>query len=229
MLKKHFLKSMSLLTLTGILTLTTSNFVFAKGINNSVSSPNLVTTKSSIDLSHLTISPKAISFTKKMIDSGLIKEFEFNKNGKLVLKDSINNIKVKYSLDDSSVHELKALLAFAQKRNSVNVSPESKNQVISPNVYVSNWKVYFSNDDINAFLFASAQIGPAALAAALDGVATLMGGPVGTTIGVVLDVLGASALSRLCYLIIQAEANDQGIYIGISWNGGFPNYTDGTY
>ncbi|WP_234124660.1 hypothetical protein [Clostridium hydrogenum] len=227
MVRKNFFKGISAVALVGTLTLTTSNLAFAKSVSNLPSLSNLPS--SSANLSNLKISSEARNSMKKMADSGLLKDFKFDKNGKLVLKDSIADAKIKYSLNDSDVNNLKKMLAFAQQRKSINISSQSKSKVISPNVYVSNWKVYFSNEDVNAYLFAAAETGPEALAAALDGLATLMGGPVGTVIGVVLDVLGASALARLCYLIIQAEVNDQGIYIGINWNGGFPNYTDGNY
>jgi hypothetical protein len=230
MLKNRFFKSISLLTLTGILTLSTSNLAFAKTINTTSNTSSLAISQGNAlnSLSKLTPSSKSITFTKKMLDSGLIREFYFNKNGKLALKDSLANIKIKYSLDDAYIKQLNALLAFAQKRTPVNMSSQIKGTV-SPDVYASNWKVYFTNSDVNAFLFASAEIGPAALDAALDGIATMMGGPVGTVIGLVLDVIGAASMANLCYLIVQAEYNGEGVYIGIDWNGPFPNYTQGLW
>lgn len=227
MARKSFFKGIGMIALLGTLTLTTSNLAFAKSIDNSKSLTKFSTT--AVNLSNLKISSEARNFAKKMITSGLIRDFKFDKDGKLVLKDSITNTKLKYSLSNSEVSSLIKLLAFAQQRKSVNISSQSKGILISPKVYVSDWKVYFSNEDINAFLFAAAQIGPEALAAALDAVATMMGGPVGTVIGTILDIVGAASLANLCYLIIQAEADGEGIYIGIDWSTGFPNYTQGLY
>lgn len=34
------------------------------------------------------------------------------------------------------------------------------------------------------------------------------------------------SLSRLCYLVVQANQLRKGVYIGMQWNGPFPNYTD---
>ncbi len=51
----------------------------------------------------------------------------------------------------------------------------------------------------------------------------MIGGPAGTIITTVLDVLGMASLGRFCYVITQAEFAHEGVYIGIEWNHGFPN------
>lgn len=96
-------------------------------------------------------------------------------------------------------------------------------------VFIEDGKIWFDNGDIYAFLFAAASVGPDALYAAFVGLGTLLGGLVGTTITGILGFLGAASLSYLCYLIIQAAVNGQGIYIGVEMNGIFPNFVAGTW
>lgn len=108
------------------------------------------------------------------------------------------------------------------------VLPEDDTFIMT-RVFVEDGKVWFDNGDIQAFLFAAASIGPEALYAALVGLGTLFGGMIGTTITAFVGALGGASLTYLCYLIIQATANGQGIYIGIEMNGVFPNIVAGTW
>jgi len=108
------------------------------------------------------------------------------------------------------------------------VLPEDDTFIMT-RVFVEDGKVWFDNGDIHAFLLAAATVGPEALYAAIVGLGTLLGGVVGTTITAILGALGAASLTYLCYLIIQAAANGQGIYIGIEMNGVFPNIVSGTW
>lgn len=108
------------------------------------------------------------------------------------------------------------------------VIPED-DTIIMTRVFVEDGKIYFDNADIHAFLLAAATVGPEALYAAIVGVGTLLGGVIGTTVTAILGALGAASLTYLCYLIIQAAANGQGIYIGIEMNGVFPNIVSGTW
>ena len=49
-------------------------------------------------------------------------------------------------------------------------------------IHVKNWKVYFTYNDVMATLFAAAQVGPAAITAALTALGSAYPG-VGTAIG----------------------------------------------
>ncbi|WP_155973131.1 hypothetical protein [Paenibacillus sp. Leaf72] len=43
-------------------------------------------------------------------------------------------------------------------------------------------------------------------------------------------IIGIGTLTNLCYLIIQAKVNKKnGVYIGLNWDGFFPNYSQGTW
>lgn len=101
--------------------------------------------------------------------------------------------------------------------------------IIQPRIFLEGGKVYFDNADIHALLLGAASLGPEALYAAIVGISTLVGGPVGTAISGILGFLGAASLGYLCYLIIQASVNGQGIYIGVEMNGIFPNIVAGTW
>jgi len=63
-------------------------------------------------------------------------------------------------------------------------------------------------------LFAAAAIGPAALYAAINGMAYLIKGP-GGIVATILATIGYPSLATLCYLILQAVATGKGIYIEI--------------
>ena len=86
----------------------------------------------------------------------------------------------------------------------------------------------FTNSDIFIFLLVAAEAGPYALAAALDAVATLFGGPIGTVIGIILDIIGFATLANFAYLIFQAAWAGEGVYFGIDWTP-WPNYTQGLW
>ena len=108
------------------------------------------------------------------------------------------------------------------------VIPED-DTLIKTRVFVEDGKIYFDNAEVGSLFLAAATIGPEALYAAFVAAGTLLGGVVGTTITAILGALGAASLTYLCYLIIQAAANGQGIYIGIEMNGVFPNIVSGTW
>lgn len=53
----------------------------------------------------------------------------------------------------------------------------------------------------------------------------VLGVPVVTVIGVVLDFVGVATLSNFCYLVFQTNYLNKDVHIGIHWNGSSPNYT----
>ncbi|WP_206921972.1 hypothetical protein [Alicyclobacillus suci] len=185
----------------------------------------LVSTTTSSSTQSFVPSQAAQDFLGKMISSGLINEFSFDQNGKLTLNDSISDLASKYNLNSSDVANLQAIINAAQSYGSESTS--SSKTGIQPQLSYSGGTVYFSHDDVDAYLFAAASVGPAALMAALDALATLTGGPVGAGLSLILDVLGASSLAGFTYMCVQAEYNGQGVYIGLTWNGVFPNISYG--
>lgn len=95
----------------------------------------------------------------------------------------------------------------------------------APRIYVEDWKVYFDAGEVVDYLLAAAEIGPAAMIAALSALGTAYPG-VGTVIGAVIGLYGASTI---IYYVFQAVSLGQGLYIGIDWNGPYPNPAIGTW
>lgn len=120
-------------------------------------------------------------------------------------------------------------LAALQEINSLVCGVDFSSTGSSPNarVFVEDLIVYFEPGEVVDFLLAAATIGPEALYVAFVGVGTLIGGPVGTAITSIAGILGAASFGSLCYIIIQAVTNGQGVYIGVEMNGIFPNLVAG--
>lgn len=55
---------------------------------------------------------------------------------------------------------------------------------------------------------------------------SLKGGPVGTVIGFAIGLFSAGSIA---YTVIQAATLGKGFYIGITWNGPYPNPDMGTW
>ncbi|MCL6446128.1 MAG: hypothetical protein K6T83_22235 [Alicyclobacillus sp.] len=185
-------------------------------------------TPQSVSLSNsqiFTPSPQAEQFVNYMITSGLIKEFTLGSNGRLTLKEPLSLIQQKYHLDSAQMSNLEYILNESQEY--ANISPSVGR--ISPQLFYKNGIIYFTHSEVVATLFAAASLGPEAVVATLETLGTLTGGPIGTAIVAILSAIGAPALSQFTYYIIQAYYNDEGVYIGISWNGIFPNIVTGTW
>lgn len=103
---------------------------------------------------------------------------------------------------------------------------KSRNNSMQPYFHVSDWKLYFAYDEVISTFYTAAQIGPAAVVAALTGLGTAIGGPAGAMIGI---IIGSISGADLMYLVIRAVALKKGIYIGLDWDGPFPVYTQGTW
>jgi hypothetical protein len=88
-------------------------------------------------------------------------------------------------------------------------------------------RFYISNDDLahgsGAILCAAAAVGPEALQVAFTFYATLIGGPVGTAIAGVIDVLGAAFFIDFAFKIVGAVAQDKGLAFYFDY--GFPPIT----
>lgn len=103
------------------------------------------------------------------------------------------------------------------------------NTSVAARMFVEDGKIWFTYDDVMAFLFAAASVGSSAMYAALVALGSVSLGPVGTAIAAIVGVIGAPSLASFCYQVIQAVANQQGVYIGVEMNGIFPNIVSGTW
>lgn len=70
---------------------------------------------------------------------------------------------------------------------------------------------------IGAALVAAAEAGPEAVAAALQGIASVTGGPVGAVIGIILTAASAPSLIEIGGREMTAAATNRGLKIGVHW------------
>lgn len=151
--------------------------------------------------------------------STIYDEFELSDNGILSLKSSLSEIQEKANFNDVEMENFRNLLDF----NKAN--PVGEKNTVMPRIHVSDWKIYFTQSDVQTFLAGAAAVGPAAIVAALSALGSTVPG-VGTVIGTILGVVAAG---DLCYLVLQAISANKGIYIGVEWNGIIPSYTQGLW
>lgn len=147
--------------------------------------------------------------------------FILDDKGKLYVEATDQEILEVTGFNQSELARFRSLIKLG---NQFTATDKAESGLIIPYVHVSDWKVYFTYNDVQLFLLAAAQVGPAAMTAALTALSTMVSPGVGTVIGIVVGIVGAA---DLCYLVIQSQFRGQGIYIGIDWNGIFPNYAQG--
>lgn len=145
--------------------------------------------------------------------------FVLDKNYKLSVTLTDEELTSTYNFTVNDIKQLNNLLDFQSDSIDGAYTPRKSPIHVSERLHVSDWKIYFSNDDIYAFLFAAAQVGPAAIIAALSALGSIYPG-VGTVIGAFIGLFGASSI---IYMVFQAVALKKGLYIGVDWNGPFPN------
>lgn len=145
-----------------------------------------------------------------------------NKAGEIVFTYS-NNSLYELGFTESEATRLAALNA------TICGTVLSDEDSVSSRMFVEDGKIWFTYDDVMAFLFAAASVGPSAMYAALVALGSVSLGPVGTAIAAIVGVIGAPSLASFCYQVIQAVANQQGVYIGVEMNGIFPNIVSGTW
>lgn len=194
-------------------------FIFVTTI--SVSARSISDDKKYAEVSVGDFSDADLQFLNKF--TSVLDGYFTNKNGEISFRYTANELRNKgFTTDDvDKLNEINNKVCGA-------IIPE-EDTFIQTRMFVEGGKIYFDNVDVKAVLLSAATLGPEALYAALVGLGSLAGGPVGSVITAVLGAIGAASLSYLCYLIIQAAANDQGIYIGFEMNGIFPNIVTGTW
>lgn len=147
--------------------------------------------------------------------------FELDGEGVLFLTASLDEIQERAQFTDEEMLRFNEMLDFNKENPAIGAE-----SIPLTRLHVEDWKVYFTYDDVAMYLSAAAAIGPAAITAALSALATTAAPGVGT---VIAAIVGYVVSADLCYLVLQATVNQQGIYIGLDWNGIFPNYTQGTW
>lgn len=172
------------------------------------------------------LSSQKLQFMKKLQSSGLLKEFTFS-DDKLTLNSPLSALQEKYHLSDAEIQMVQSMFKFDQQRRANSASSKHQNSA-DPQLSANGTIVYFTQNDMFAFLLTAASVGPEGMAVALTAVATLIGGPVGTAIGVILGIIGIASLSNFCYLVLQAKLDGTGVYMGIAWTP-WPNYTQGEW
>ncbi|WP_341277747.1 hypothetical protein [Paenibacillus sp. FSL H8-0537] len=185
---------------------------------------------------YATFDQKTKDFLDTYTKSGVAKEFSEKDEKIIILHDNTEYLKSAYGLTNEYVSLLRRLVSDANQKNVLSKTPVSgstlamaSNSTVSPNLHISDWKIYFNQNDIQQYLFVAASIGVPAFIIALEGVSVILG-PAGPILTTVLTIAGYGGMSNLCYLIIQSKYNSQsGVYFGISWNGIFPNLSQGTW
>lgn len=147
-------------------------------------------------------------------------------HGTLATVDPVAIIQSKYGLSADQVKTVQGILTYANSREPS--STASKAGVVHPDLHLDGTVLYFTFSDMVAFLVTAAIAGPYALAAALNALGWLLGGPIGGVMAFILTVIGITTIANLAYLIVQAHVLHRGVYFGITWNP-FPNYTQGLW
>ncbi|KZE75042.1 hypothetical protein AV654_27195 [Paenibacillus elgii] len=186
---------------------------------------------------YVTLDQKTKEFLNTFTKSGVAKELSEQDGRIIMLHDDINYLKSTYGLTDEYISLLNRLVDQANQKMSkasmsgtfLEMAPRNSVSSVTPNLHVSDWKIYFNQDDIQQYLFVAAGVGVPAFIIALEGISLILG-PAGPIITTILTIAGYSGMANLCYLVLQSKYNNQkGVYFGISWNGVFPNLTQGTW
>ncbi|CVI65711.1 hypothetical protein NDGK_00300 [Clostridiales bacterium CHKCI001] len=170
------------------------------------------------DSSEIAIKDKL--FLEKM--ETFLSEFSIDQNGNLKLNTDLTLLSQEYKLSNYEQKKLQEILNIAPIVHQDSTIPITR-------VFIENGKIYFDNVDVKSFLLTAAQVGPAAIYAALTALGTVVSSPVGGTIIAVLGIIGLPSLSSFCYTVIQAAATGRGAYIGVEMNGIFPNIVSGVW
>lgn len=150
--------------------------------------------------------------------------FAIDNNGKLYLTLEINELKSKFQLDEQFIQKLNDILQSSISNNNLHSYSIGSNLGLR-RVFAKNWKIYFSYEEVESLFVAAAHIGPAAMTAAFAAIGIMY--PVfGSIVGTVIGILGGGTI---CYWVLQAATRRQGLYIGVDWNGPFPNPAIGTW
>jgi len=193
----------------------------------SISVPALAANVSDNDIFQLSnLSAEDITFLEKY--TLVLDGFTADNGGNIVFGYSDLELKDIYGFSDSEISRLHEIT------NVMELNPMSLEDVeLTTNrnarFFVSGSTIYFENYEVTGMLMTAASAGPVAMYALLVGLGTISLGPIGTTVAIVLGIIGAPSLASFCYYVIQAGVNGQGVYIGFYMNGIFPMIDSGTW
>ncbi len=187
-----------LVTLAMVFSLSVPAFAAERSANTTISIGDIVTQED-------------MAFFEKI--ESIFSAFQLDKDGKLYLSVTDEELKSNYDFTSSDLDKLNSLLTFQHE------AIKYAGNMPSTRLHVEDWKIYFDLGDVHAFLFAAAQVGPAAIMAALSALGSVYPG-VGTVVGAIVGLFGGGTI---IYWVFQAVALEKGLYIGVDWNGPFPN------
>lgn len=154
----------------------------------------------------------------------LYSSFEISDEDKLVLLASESSLVDNFGCSNEDLVSLYAIQSYyndsVQRSSKGNALGNTRRRL-----HVSNWKVYFTYAETVNLLWQAALAGPPAIAAALSGLGSIYPG-VGTVIGAAIGLIGGGTIA---YQVTQAVSLKKGFYIGVTWNGPFPNPDVGTW
>lgn len=142
-----------------------------------------------------------------LMDTGVFSEFDLDKNDNLILNKSIDQLVTEYKLSAEQVSIINLIL-----------NPSSINNVESKLSF--KWegnavRVTLTSNDVVAFFSSAAMIGPAAIKAALIGLGTVVGGPMGAAIASAIALLSTKHIISFGSVVLAATSKNRGMYIKI--------------
>lgn len=236
MQKLQLKKALILTPILALITTTTGSPII-----NAASAPNSDNSVSDQTSKSFKPSKESIEFTKKLVKSGAIKEYQYSKDYKVMtFKHSFNEIKDIYNFTDRDIDMLKKIQTFyndsmkkAKTTNAATVQSPSRNFSNTGNApaylgvnYGWTWiKLSFTNDEVKLILAEAAIAGPAALYGVLVSLSAVTATPVGGAIVAALGLLGLPKLAAVCQTIVRALAAGKGVFIEIGMDGIIPYIT----
>lgn len=148
--------------------------------------------------------------------------FDLNETGQLLLNIDTETLISEFNFSVEEVHRLNNIIT---SQNNEVTSFANEEPIITPRVVVEDWKIYFTAEEVPLYLGAAIQSGAPAVIATLSTLGSTVPG-IGTIIGAAAGIWGGS---QIIYHGTQALVNNQGFYIGVDWNGVFPNSAIGTW
>lgn len=157
---------------------------------------------------------------------GIYPYFQLDDNGALFLELDSNQLMSEYNFTSKEVVRLDNII----KDQNIGASYANKylnenEMAIQPLVHVKNWKIYFEAYEVPMYLGSAISAGAPAVIASIASLGSVVPG-IGNIIGL---AAGVWAGTEILYHATQALVNKQGFYIGLTFNGVFPNPDIGTW
>lgn len=189
------------------------NLATAVSATDKINSEKMISKADSVNISDY-MSEEDIKFMSKL--ESIFTEVEI-KNNRLSINVSDKELIDIYGFNESEVLKIHHIIKF--QNDSVIDFQNLKVQSPKLRIHVSDSKIYFTAQDVLSTLYVAASVGPAAIMFALSAACSVVPAA-GTIIGALVGLIGGGTI---CYYVLQAVALQKGMYIGIDWNGAFPN------